>query len=135
MRWTGPVRFLMSVFHVEHVIGQLKKKYTALQSVIPITLLKNKASGICTLDCIITVVQHCVTCALQLYHLINSIQHILPSMHGTLQYACQLLELRPTLRAVPFSFWNCFNLQTCKMKPYDRARHIVTLDYIINILI
>ena len=25
--------------HVEHVIGQLKQKYTALQSVIPITLL------------------------------------------------------------------------------------------------
>ena len=55
MRWTGPMRFFMSVFHVEHVISQLKKKYTALQSVIPITLLKNKASGICTLDCIITV--------------------------------------------------------------------------------
>ena len=41
--------------HVERVIGQLKKKYTLLQGVIPITLLKNKANGICTLDCIITV--------------------------------------------------------------------------------
>ena len=39
--------------HVERVIGQLKKKYTLLQGVIPITLLKNKANGICTLDCII----------------------------------------------------------------------------------
>ena len=39
----------------ERVNGQLTKKYTVLQSVIPITLLKNKASGICPLGCIITI--------------------------------------------------------------------------------
>ena len=40
--------------HVERVIGQLKKKYTILQGVIPITLLQNR-TGTCTIDCIFTV--------------------------------------------------------------------------------
>lgn len=38
--------------HVERVIGQLKKKYTILQSVIPITLLNKENS--CTIDNIVT---------------------------------------------------------------------------------
>ena len=37
--------------HVEHVIGQLKKKYTILQSIIPIKLLKNEDN--CTIDSIV----------------------------------------------------------------------------------
>lgn len=41
--------------HIERVIGQLKKKYSFLQSVIPITILKNNLNGICTIDCILTV--------------------------------------------------------------------------------
>ena len=53
--------------HVERVIGQLKKKYTILQCVIPITLLKNR-TGTCTIDCICT-----VCAALQLCNMCQSV--------------------------------------------------------------
>ena len=56
--------------HEEKVIGQLKKKYTILQSVIPIILLQNR-TGTCTIDCIFTVCAAlCNMCNL-LFHLIN----------------------------------------------------------------
>ena len=43
------------MIHVERVISLLKAKYTILNGVIPISLLKNNSNDICTIDCMLTV--------------------------------------------------------------------------------
>ena len=51
--WSREILHL--IIHIERVIGQLKKKYSILKGVIPITLLKNKSTDACTINDVLTV--------------------------------------------------------------------------------